>query len=109
VLAIVTAANAGKLGKGQYNAAPLLGGPEVQHYHQAMALVVAETFEQAAPPRNGQGRLRRGRRVRSGQRARPGCRRRRVARRHPRRFRHAFAAAPVQLDQTYTTPINPTR
>ena len=29
------------------NTAKLLGGPEIQHYHQAIALVVAETFEQA--------------------------------------------------------------
>ena len=47
VLAIVTAANAGKLGKGDMNTAKLLAGPEVDHYHQAVALVVAETFEQA--------------------------------------------------------------
>ena len=51
VLAIVTAANAGKLGKGRFNTARLLGGPDIEHYHQALALVVAETFEQArAPP-----------------------------------------------------------
>ncbi|WP_332852332.1 aldehyde oxidoreductase molybdenum-binding subunit PaoC [Duganella sp. S19_KUP01_CR8] len=47
VLAIVTADNAGKLGKGKMNTAKLLGGPDIQHYHQAVALVVAETFEQA--------------------------------------------------------------
>lgn len=47
VLAIVTAQNAGKLGKGKMNTVPLLAGPEVAHYHQAVALVVAETFEQA--------------------------------------------------------------
>ncbi|MET0616878.1 MAG: aldehyde oxidoreductase molybdenum-binding subunit PaoC [Luteibacter sp.] len=47
VLAVVTATDAGKLGKGKYNTAKLLGGPEVQHYHQAIAVVVAETFEQA--------------------------------------------------------------
>src|ERR671911_226735 len=47
VLAIVTAENAGKLGKGQYNAARLLAGPDIEHYHQAIAVVVAETFEQA--------------------------------------------------------------
>src|SRR5690242_16166 len=47
VLAIVTAENAGKLGKGDYNTARLLGGPEIEHYHQAIAVVVAETFEQA--------------------------------------------------------------
>src|ERR1700749_2510525 len=46
-IAIVTAENAGNLGKGKYNTAKLLGGPEIAHYHQAVALVVAETFEQA--------------------------------------------------------------
>ena len=35
VLAIVTAENAGKLGKGKFNTAKLLGGPEIEHYHQA--------------------------------------------------------------------------
>src|SRR5947208_9273454 len=47
VLAVVTAENAGKLGKGSLNVASLLGGPEIQHYHQAIAVVVAETLEQA--------------------------------------------------------------
>lgn len=47
VIAVVTAQNAGKLGLAKRNTAHLLGGPEIQHYHQAIALVVAETFEQA--------------------------------------------------------------
>jgi len=47
VLAVVTAETAGPVSKGQYNTAKLLGGPEIQHYHQAIAVVVAETFEQA--------------------------------------------------------------
>src|SRR3954467_15612673 len=47
VLAIVTYENAGKLAKGERNTANLLGGPEIEHYHQAIALVVANTFEQA--------------------------------------------------------------
>src|SRR6478672_11369035 len=47
VIAIVTADSAGKLGKGKFNTAHLLGGPAIEHYHQAVALVVAETFEQA--------------------------------------------------------------
>jgi xanthine dehydrogenase YagR molybdenum-binding subunit len=47
VLAIVTAQNAGALAKGNMNTVKLLGGPEVEHYHQAIALVVAETFEEA--------------------------------------------------------------
>jgi xanthine dehydrogenase YagR molybdenum-binding subunit len=47
VLAIVTADNAGPLGKGTFNTARLLGGPDIEHYHQAVAVIVAETFEQA--------------------------------------------------------------
>ncbi len=47
VLAIVTAENAGKLTKGDFNTARLLGGPKIEHYHQAVAIVVANTFEQA--------------------------------------------------------------
>lgn len=52
VIAIVTAENAGKLGIGEKNTAKLLGGPEIQHYHQAIALVVAESFEQARAAAN---------------------------------------------------------
>jgi CO/xanthine dehydrogenase Mo-binding subunit len=33
--------------QGQVQHRQLLGGPEIEHYHQAVALVVAETFEQA--------------------------------------------------------------
>ncbi len=47
VLTVVTADSAGKLGKGNFNVAKLLGGPEIEHYHQAIALIVAESFEQA--------------------------------------------------------------
>src|SRR6202167_5669567 len=43
VIAIVTAENAGKLKKASRNTAHLLGGPKIEHYHQAIALVVAET------------------------------------------------------------------
>ena len=43
VLTIVTAESAGALGKGNFNTAKLLGGPEIDHYHQAVALVVVET------------------------------------------------------------------
>ncbi|MDB5715424.1 MAG: xanthine dehydrogenase [Sphingomonadales bacterium] len=47
VLAVLSAKDVGKLGKGRMNTAKLLGGPEIDHYHQAIAIVVAETFEQA--------------------------------------------------------------
>ena len=33
--------------RASFNTAKLLGGPEIEHYHQAIAVVVAETFEQA--------------------------------------------------------------
>ena len=52
VLGIVTAANAGPLGKGNFNTAKLLGGPEIDQYHQAIAIVVAKTFEQARAAAN---------------------------------------------------------
>lgn len=47
VIAVVTWQNAGKLGQSKANTSRLLGGPEIQNYHQAIALVVADTFEQA--------------------------------------------------------------
>ena len=47
VIAIVTAASAGPLGKSQTNTANLLGGPVIEHFDQAVALVVADTLEQA--------------------------------------------------------------
>jgi xanthine dehydrogenase YagR molybdenum-binding subunit len=47
VLAIVTTLDMPRLERGMMNAAYLFGGPEIQHYHQAIAVVVAETFEQA--------------------------------------------------------------
>ena len=42
VLAVVTADSAGALGKGVFNTAKLLGGPDIQHYHQAVALVMSK-------------------------------------------------------------------
>jgi len=111
VLAVVTAADAGKLGKGNRNVAMLLGGPEVEHYHQAIAVVVAESFEQARAAAalvqvkyeagagafdlkqakdegkvkgGGMGGVQNDKRVGD--------------------FEGAFEAAPVRLDATYSTP-----
>ncbi len=47
VLAVVTTLDVGKREKGKFNTAKLFGGDEIVHYHQAIAVVVAETFEQA--------------------------------------------------------------
>ncbi|HEX8446900.1 MAG TPA: aldehyde oxidoreductase molybdenum-binding subunit PaoC [Sphingomonas sp.] len=47
VLKVVTYENAGRIGKAKAHTAAMLAGPKVEHYDQAVALVVAETFEQA--------------------------------------------------------------
>lgn len=47
ILGVVTTLDVGDLQKGKLNTAKLFGGSEIQHYHQAVAVVVAETFEQA--------------------------------------------------------------
>jgi xanthine dehydrogenase YagR molybdenum-binding subunit len=110
VLAIVTADNAGKLGKGNYNTAKLLGGPEIEHYHQAIAVVVAETFEQA----RAAAQLIRVDYARAAGRydlaaaKDPAIKPERITGGPPDTsvgdFTGAFAVAPVQLDATYTTP-----
>ena len=109
VLAIVTAENAGKLGKGTYNTARLLGGPDIQHYHQAIALVVAETFEQARAAAQlvrvnyvrAQGAFDLAATKDTGKPV-PGFGG--PADTAVGDFAGAFGAAPVQLDATYTTP-----
>ena len=108
VIAIVTAANAGKLGKGKYNTAKLLAGPEVEHYHQAVAVVVAETFEQAraAAPlvkvtyvqEKGEYDLERAKKS-----AKLPTTDDKPETKHGN-FASGFASAPVKLDATYTTP-----
>ncbi len=110
VLAIVTARNAGELGKGNWNTAKLLGGPDIQHYHQAIALVVAETFEQA----RAAAQLVRVKYVQAegafdlaaakDSAIKPASITGGPADTAVGDFDGAFAEAPVQLDATYTTP-----
>ncbi|EJL89482.1 aerobic-type carbon monoxide dehydrogenase, large subunit CoxL/CutL-like protein [Polaromonas sp. CF318] len=111
VLAIVTARNAGKLGKGKFNTAKLLGGPEIDHYHQALALVVARTFEQARAAaqrvrveyERAPGKFDLAAEKASAPLAKAsdfgGAPESRIG-----DFEGAFAAAPVQLDASYSTP-----
>ncbi|WP_420565531.1 aldehyde oxidoreductase molybdenum-binding subunit PaoC [Thalassobaculum sp.] len=47
VRAVVTTLDIDPLEKSSFNTARLFGGDRVEHYHQAIAVVVAETFEQA--------------------------------------------------------------
>nr|WP_317892268.1 aldehyde oxidoreductase molybdenum-binding subunit PaoC [uncultured Sphingomonas sp.] len=114
VIAIVTAADAGKLGKGNYNTAKLLGGPEVDHYHQAIAVVVAETFEQARAAAalirvdydRGAGRfdLDEGLKTAPLTGGNSGEGSESPPEHRVGKFEEAFAAAPVKLDALYTTP-----
>jgi xanthine dehydrogenase YagR molybdenum-binding subunit len=114
VLGIVTADNAGKLGTGAFYVARALAGPEVDHYHQAVAIVIAETFEQA---RAAAERVRvryarakgsfdleeaknKGARQQSQQPLQPNP----AMNTNVGDFDAAYAAAPVTLDATYTTP-----
>ena len=104
-------ANAPEQGTGNHREAhPVLTGPEVSYYGQPVAFVVAETFEQARAaaylvrvtmigrPENTRCA------ITSIRRALP-----RVPALRPDSavgdFAGAFAAAPVQLDVTYTTPL----
>jgi xanthine dehydrogenase YagR molybdenum-binding subunit len=110
VLAIVTADNAGKLDKGDFNTAKLLGGPDIEHYHQAIALVVAETFEEARAAAalvnvkyiGDKGRFDLAAEKDKAPKPAPGFAG------EPDTavgdFAKAFASAPIKLDETYTTP-----
>ena len=110
VLAIVTAENAGKLGKGNWNTAKLLGGPEIDHYHQAIAVVVAETFEQAraAAQLVSVNYIRAEGRYDLAAAKNSAIKPDRITGGPPDTavgdFTGAYAAAPVKLDATYTTP-----
>jgi xanthine dehydrogenase YagR molybdenum-binding subunit len=111
VLAVVTYRNAGKLGQAKAITAKLLAGPEVQHFDQAVAVVVAETFEQARDA---------ARRIEVRYAKASGAYDLAVAMKTAQKpkpnpdsdppdtavgdFAGAFAKAPVTLDETYTTP-----
>src|SRR6478735_6587497 len=47
VIAIVAATENDPVGTSPYHHAPLFGGTKIAHYHQAIAGVVADSFEQA--------------------------------------------------------------
>jgi xanthine dehydrogenase YagR molybdenum-binding subunit len=113
VIAVVTYQNAGKLGKADAITARLLAGPEVQHFDQAVAVVVAETFEQARDA---------SRRIKVRYAPAKGAYDLEAAKASAKKppsnpvsgtdkpdtavgdFAGAFAKAPVKLDATYTTP-----
>lgn len=110
VIAIVTAQNAGRLGKGERNIARLLGGPEIEHYHEAIAVVVATSFEQArAAAQLVRVDYERAKGMYDLEASKDGAPKPKGEGGSPPDtsvgdFAGAFAAAPVQFDQSYSTP-----
>jgi xanthine dehydrogenase YagR molybdenum-binding subunit len=114
VLAVVTTLDMPRLGRGRMNAAYLFGGAEIQHYHQAIAIVVAESFEQARAAthliavdyarEDGKFDLASevGNAKAVGADSGEGSGANAVHKVGD--FDAAFAAAPVKIDETYTTP-----
>jgi len=107
VISIVTAQSAGDLGQGEFLVAKPLAGPDIQHYHQAIAVVVAETFEQARAAANlvrvdyieEQGDFDLGLAKDTARALEKSNADTAVG-----DFEGAFTDAAVRLDQTYTTP-----
>lgn len=114
VLAIVTTLDTPKLPKGRLNIALLFGGADVYHYHQAIAVVVAETFEQARAAASlirvdytrQPGRFDLAAQAKTAPLVGGGSGEASAAPKVDRvgNFETAFADAPVKLDETYTTP-----
>lgn len=110
VIAVVLATETKPVGKGMANNAPLFGGSDVAHYHQAIACVVAETFEQA---RSAAALIRTTYDRAHGRfdfpKLAPDAPLAKSEDGKPDRqtlgdFEGAFAAAEVKVDATYTTP-----
>jgi xanthine dehydrogenase YagR molybdenum-binding subunit len=110
VVAVVTAANAGAIKQAKVHPSMMLGGPQVEHYDQAIALVVAETLEQA---RDAAQRLHVDYAIEDGrfdlEESLPHARLAGPGFAGPVNngtgdFDSAFATAAVQVDQRYTTP-----
>jgi xanthine dehydrogenase YagR molybdenum-binding subunit len=114
VLAVVTTLDMPRLEKGPMNIAYLFGGADIQHYHQAIAIVVAETFEQARAATSliqvkyskASGKFDLASEARNAPLygADSGEGSGGPAEHRTGEFEKAFSAAPVTLDQTYTTP-----
>ncbi|MCV3768795.1 aldehyde oxidoreductase molybdenum-binding subunit PaoC [Rhizobium sp. TRM95796] len=108
VLGVISTLDFNDLKKGKLNTARLFGGGEVQHYHQAVAVVVAETFEQA---RSAAALMKVDYAEERGAfdlaQAKPKAEKPDESDKPDTAvgdFDAAFKAAPVTLDETYTTP-----
>ena len=107
VVAVVTSGNAGVVRKPDAVTAKLLGGPAIEHYNQAIAVVVADSFEEARAAamliRVDYARQKGSYNLAA---AKPGAIKPKSGKPDTALgdFAGAFAKAPVSLDATYTTP-----
>jgi xanthine dehydrogenase YagR molybdenum-binding subunit len=107
VVKVVTWQNAGPVKKPESVTAKLMGGPDIDHYDQAIAIVVAESFEEARAAAKlitvdyarAKGVYDLAKAKSSATKPDSGTPDTSVG-----DFAGAFAAAPVTLDATYTTP-----
>ena len=110
VKAVITAENSQEIAVGDMNTAKLLAGPDVQHYHQAVAMVVADTFEQARAAASlidvkysetdgafDLSKVKGQAETVDKANGQPG-------KTSVGNFDQAFTDSPIQLDETYTTP-----
>lgn len=111
VAAVITYRNAGAIGVGKFYVQKMLAAPDVEHYHQPVAVVVAETFEQARAASSlirvsyaaEEGRFELVAQMESapvppeGEFGGPN-------QKEVGDFESAFDAAPVKIDQIYTVP-----
>jgi len=114
VVTVVTTLDMPRLERSESNIAYLFGGPEIQHYHQAVAVVVAETFEQARDAAflirtdyaREPGRFDLAARAATAPLVSGDSQEGSSAPAEDRTgdFDGAFAQSPVRIDQTYTTP-----
>lgn len=111
VLAVVTYRNAGPLGVGKFYVQRMLAAPDVDHYHQAVAVVVAETFEQARAASSlirvdyarSEGRFDLAAQMDSAPVA-PQAEFGGSPQTHVGDFERAFDAAEIKIDETYVVP-----
>ncbi|MEO1967604.1 MAG: aldehyde oxidoreductase molybdenum-binding subunit PaoC [Sphingomonadaceae bacterium] len=109
VIAVVAATEHEPVGSSDFNHAPLFGGRKIAHYHQAIACVVAESFEEA---RAAAAMIRTSYESEDGTyelaKVAPGAELEKGgwgdARSDRGDFEATFGSAAVKLDQHYTTP-----
>jgi len=107
VLAVITGHDVESLGKADRNAATLLAVDKIEHYHQAVAVVIAESFEQAREAAYNvkvEYQTASGHYSLSAEKENVGTPPQDDPDKNVGNFEQAYAEASVTLDAVYTTP-----